>query len=118
MRDLENMRIYKLAVEIGELVWQLVVELDKFSKWTIGKQITESADGIGATMIEGYYRFSKNDQARFFQYALSSAKETSLWLWKMKNRNLINDNNFNEIINKINDLIPQTISYIKSLKKE
>ncbi len=56
MKDLSELRIYLLAVEIGELGWQNVMSWDSFAKWTLGKQLVEYADGIAAQMIEGYYR--------------------------------------------------------------
>ncbi|GAB4377621.1 MAG: hypothetical protein Kow0042_25650 [Calditrichia bacterium] len=46
----------------------LVQEWDSFSKWTIGKQWVDSADGIAAQMIEGYYRHSKAEKRKFFQF--------------------------------------------------
>jgi len=51
MKEIESLRIYQLAVEIGEMVWQIVDSWDdKFAKWTVGKQWVESADSISATM--------------------------------------------------------------------
>lgn len=84
MKDLSELRIYHLAVAIAEEVWSEVADWDNFAKWSLGKQLVEAADGIAATMIEGYYRNSRREQAKFFRYALSSAKETALWWWRAK----------------------------------
>ena len=116
MKDLSNLRIYKIAVEIGDKVWKIVDDWDKFAKWTIGKQLVDSADGIAATMIEGYYRNSKGDQRKFFRYALSSAKETELWLYRAHGRNLIKDEEYAELRDKLFNLIPQTVNFIQKLK--
>ena len=56
MRDLSNLRIYRLAVDIGEAIWAVVQHWDAFERWILGKQLVDSADGISANMIEGYYR--------------------------------------------------------------
>ncbi len=98
MKDLSSLRIYSLAVSIGEDVWNLVYKWNSFAKWSLGKQMVDSADGIAATMIEGYYRYSKGDQAKFFQYSLALAKETELWLWRAKQRNLIDADIYVKII--------------------
>ena len=116
MKDLSSLRIYKLSVEVGEIVWQVVEDWDKFSKWTIGKQLVNSADSIAATMIEGYYRNSKGDQRKFFRYALSSAKETELWLYRANERELIKEKEYTDLRDKLLNLIPQTINFIQKLK--
>ncbi len=115
MKDLSELRIYKLAVDVGELVWEGVQEWENFAKWTIGKQVVESADGISATMMEGYYRNQPGDKRKFFQYALSSAKETELWCWKAKNRKIMPLERYSEIKQLIDDLLPQLVNFIKSI---
>jgi four helix bundle protein len=118
MKDLSELRIYRLAVEIGEDVWKIVNSWeDSFAKWTIGKQWVDSSDSISANMMEGYYRNQKGDQKKFFQYALSSAKESELWLWKAMNRKLISSDEYDNIKQKITDLIPQTFNFIKLVQK-
>ena len=91
MKDIKDLRIYQIAVQIGEDVWKIVDSWeDKFSKWTVGKQWVDSADSISANMTEGYYRNQKGDLRKFFQYSLSSAKEAEHWLQKSYNRKLVN----------------------------
>ncbi|MFQ5825376.1 MAG: hypothetical protein ACE5JB_15145 [bacterium] len=48
MKDLADLRIYQLAVECAEENWEEVSTWDKFTKWTVGKQIVDSADDIAA----------------------------------------------------------------------
>lgn len=118
MKDIESLRIYQLGVEIGEDVWQIVNSWeDKFAKWTIGKQWVDSADGISATMREGYYRNQRGDLRKFFQYALSSGKEAEHWLWKSHNRKLVTEDQFNQLQQKFQDLFPQTINFINKIPR-
>ena len=117
MKDIKDLRIYLLAVEIGEHVWDIVNSWDdKFVKWTIGKQWVESADSISATMVEGYYRNQKGDLRKFFQYSLSSAKEAEHWLQKSYNRKLIENSQYKNLQNKFQNLIPQTITFINRIQ--
>ncbi|NIT60312.1 MAG: hypothetical protein GWN00_30120 [Aliifodinibius sp.] len=51
MKDLSDMRIHGLPVEIGEAVWGELSIWESFAKWTIDKQIVGSVDGIAAQMI-------------------------------------------------------------------
>ncbi len=118
MIDIESLRIYKLAVEIGEDVWTVVNSWeDKFAKWTLGKQWVESADSISATMKEGYYRNQTGDLRKFFQYSLASAKEAELWLSKSYHRKLVSEPQYQQLQQKFSDLIPQTINFINKIGK-
>lgn len=51
MADLSTLRIYKIAVEIGEEAWLVVSAWDKFEKWTIGKQLSDAADSVAAAKL-------------------------------------------------------------------
>ncbi len=118
MKEIESLRIYQLAVEVGEDVWKIVTSWeDKFAKWTVGKQWVESADGISATMKEGYYRNQKGDLRKFFQYSLSSAKEAEHWLWKSYNRKLVTENQYQELQQKFQNLVLQTMNFINRIGK-
>jgi len=44
----ENLRVYQLVEEITDLVWEVVLKWDSFPQSTIGKQLVNSADSIGA----------------------------------------------------------------------
>jgi len=63
-------------LKLGKMYGRLLWDGNRFSKWTAGKQLVDAADGISAVMIEGYYHNRPGYLVRFFQYSLSSAKET------------------------------------------
>ena len=44
----ENLRVYQSAEEITDRVWEAVLKWDNFPQSTIGKQLVDSADSIGA----------------------------------------------------------------------
>jgi four helix bundle protein len=118
MKEIESLRIYQLAVEIGEMVWQIVNSWeDKFAKWTVGKQWVESADSVSATMKEGYYRNQKGDLRKFFQYSFSSAKEAEHWLSKSYHRKLVSESQYQELEKKFQDYFPQTVNFINKIEK-
>lgn len=116
MKDLRNLRIYRLTVDIGEAIWAVVQDWHAFERWTLGKQLVESADGISANMIEGYYCISLGDKRRFFRYALSSAEEAELWWWKARKRDIITQRKFMEIKTLIEEMLPQLVNFIKTIE--
>ena len=44
----ENLRVYELAEEIADLTWDVVIKWNRLSQDTVGKQLINSADSIGA----------------------------------------------------------------------
>ena len=51
--NFENLRVYQLAEELSDLIWNIVIKWDYFPKITIGKQIVTAADGVGSNISEG-----------------------------------------------------------------
>jgi len=43
---LEELRVYKVAMEIGQLVWDIVDPWKYFPKKTLGSQFVKAADSI------------------------------------------------------------------------
>ena len=44
----ENLRVYQLAERIADLAWEVVATWDRLPQDTIGKQLINSSDSIGA----------------------------------------------------------------------
>jgi four helix bundle protein len=113
--NIEELRVYSIAMELGEKVWNVVIEWDYFAKDTIGKQIVKSADSVAANISEGYGRYSYKDNLRFNYIARGSLYETKTWLTKAKNRYVISEELYNEIISIVNQTGKLLNNYIKSL---
>jgi four helix bundle protein len=68
---------------LGELAWFDVCKLVQDRRTIrLSDQLYRSAGSISANIAEGYSRASKKDQARFYEYALGSARETRDWYYK------------------------------------
>jgi four helix bundle protein len=78
-----QMKLYRQALFLGELAWFDVCKLALDRKTIrLSDQLYRSAGSISANISEGYSRASKKDQARFYEYALGSARETRDWYYK------------------------------------
>ena len=117
MIALEDLKVYQLAMEIGEDIWVLVNKWSYFEKDTLGKQITRSADSIALNIAEGYGRFHFKENKNFCYYARGSNMETKSALQKAKTRNLITDEQFVFITSKQMLLHKLMNAYIKSIGK-
>ncbi|MCY7422232.1 MAG: four helix bundle protein [Chitinophagaceae bacterium] len=112
---LKDLVAYQVAIEIGDDIYNLVVQWSFFDKDTLGKQIVRSADSIALNIAEGYGRFHFKENKNFCFYSRGSQFETSAALLKAKNRNLIDQQTFNNINQKLERFHKLINGYIKSI---
>ncbi|MEI8046132.1 MAG: four helix bundle protein [Bacteroidota bacterium] len=115
--DIDDLRVYQLAMQLAEKVWEIVIKWDSFAKYSIGKQYTEAADSVGANISEGFGRFHFKDSKNFLYYSRGSLFETRTWTVKAHNRQLITDEEFRELTSDIHDLGIKLNNYINTIGK-
>src|SRR5262247_785871 len=98
---LEDLEIYKLALEIGEDVWALVEKWSHFPKKALGVQFVGAADSIAANIAEGYGRYFYKDRKQFCYYARGSMMETKAWAVKAFNRKFISVMDYDTLLDKL-----------------
>ena len=54
--NFESLRVYQLAEELSDLIWEIVGRWNGFDRDTLGNQIVRSADSVGANIAEGVGR--------------------------------------------------------------
>jgi four helix bundle protein len=111
---LDRIEAYVHAYTLGNEIWEMVSKWEKFERWTIGVQITKSADSMSANIAEGYGRFHKKEKIHFYRYSAGSVMETKDWLLKAKDRRLITPEQADHLIaeiEKLPKLINRLIQY-------
>jgi four helix bundle protein len=74
---------YRLAVFAGDLAWHDATKLVGDRRIIgLSDQLYRAVGSISANFSEGYSRQSAKDQARFYEYALGSAREARGWYYK------------------------------------
>lgn len=115
---LEDLQIYQLAMDIGERVWEIVIEWNYFARDTIGKQLVKAADSVAANISEGWGRYYYKENRQFCYYSRGSLKETLTWLWKAHNRGLIDARIFESFRKDIDVTSVKLNNYISSIGKQ
>ena len=78
-----RMEVYRLAIFASDLAWHDVSKLAKDRRTvSLASQLYRAVGSIGANVAEGYSRQSGRDQARFYEYALGSAREARGWYYQ------------------------------------
>ena len=112
-----TVKSYKLGLFLSDLAWLDCTKLTS-DRRTIGisDQLFRSAGSISSNIAEGYSRGSGKDRARFYEYALGSARETRDWYFKSKH--ILGDEVVNhritlttEIIRLLLTTVPQQRGY-------
>jgi four helix bundle protein len=111
----EKLRVYRLAEELADSVWELACGWAALARDTVGKQIIRSADSIGANIAEGYRRGSYQDNRRFIRLARGSLYETRHWLRRAFRRRLLTNAQIEQLKPLIDNLGPQLNAYLKSI---
>jgi four helix bundle protein len=81
--SLWKMEAYRLALFAADLGWNDVTKLGGDRRTLdIAGQLYRAVGSVEANLSEGYSRGSGRDRARFYEYALGSARESRGWYYK------------------------------------
>lgn len=114
---LNDIDAYKIAFNLSNYVWDLVVKWHQFNSDTVGKRIVHSVDSISANIGEGFGRYSKKDKVKFYRISFGSMYESLDWNEKALKRKLLIKSEYDYIyseLQKLPKLIHQLIKVTNS----
>lgn len=83
--SLWRMEAYRLALFAADIGWQDVTALIQDKRTVaLADQLYRALGSVGANLAEGYSRGTGKDRARFYEYALGSARESRDWYYKSR----------------------------------
>lgn len=115
--NLEDLEVYQLAESFSDEIWFIVHAWDYFLKDTVGKQMVRSADSIGANIAEGYGRYHYKENKNFCYFSRGSIIETKGWLKKCRRRNLLSEEAFDVLFEKLQTVHLKLNAYLKFIGK-
>jgi len=78
-----GMRVYQLSLFASDVSWRDAGTLrDDDRTQSLSDQLYRAVGSVGANVAEGYSRGTGKDRARFYEYALGSARESRDWYFK------------------------------------
>ena len=102
--QLNDIDAYKIAFNLSNYVWDIVIKWDYFAKDTVGKQFVKAVDSISANIAEGFGRYHKKNKIVFYRYSYGSITESLDWNQKAKIRELFNEKEYNYIFQELQKL--------------
>jgi four helix bundle protein len=79
-----SVEAYRLGLFAGDLAWHDVQRIRAQRFFKLADQLLSSVGGVSAQTGEGYSRGTGKDRARFYEYALGSAREGRDWYFKAR----------------------------------
>jgi len=102
---------YRYALFVADLSW---LDCEKLNTHRLGRnncsRLIRAAGSISANIEEGFSRNSDKDKARFYEYALGSARETRGWYYK--SRHALNENVAKHRMNLLEEILRLLITTI------
>ena len=109
--SLWKMEAYRLGLFAADVSWYDVTKLilDKRTL-DLSDQLYRAVGSISANLAEGYSKSTGKDRARFYKYALGSARESRDWHYK--SRHILGDDIANHRMNFMTQMIRLLITMV------
>ena len=108
---LNDIEAYKIAFNLSNYVWDIVIKWSYFPKNTLGLQFVRAVDSISENIAEGFGRYSKKDKIRFYRISYGSLFESLDKNEKAKNRKLLKKKEYEHIYSELQKL-PKAIHHL------
>jgi len=110
-----NLKVYRLAEELADEIWNVVLTWNGFARNTVGMQLVDAADSVGANIAEGTGRRSFKENQRFVKIARGSLNEVRHWLRRAFRRGLLKDEHVLKLRPLLAELAPTLNAYLRSI---
>ena len=105
-----RLEAYRLALFLSDIAWHDVSRLVQDRRMrSLSDQLYRAAGSVSANIAEGYSKGTGKDRARFYEYALGSARESRDWYFKA--RHILGE----EIANHRIDFLTQIIRLLLTM---
>ena len=114
MINLDNLKIYKKAFELGDEIYKITKKFPNEEKYGLISQLRRAGSSIGANIAEGAGRKTRADFHRFLYIAAGSLKETQYYLDLAKSNSLADEKTLDSLIRNSIELGKMLTSFIKN----
>ncbi|MCC6325911.1 MAG: four helix bundle protein [Candidatus Brocadia sp.] len=113
---IEDLEVYRIAGGINKCGWDIYTKMKSEYRFGIGQQFIRAIDSIGANIAEGFGGYHYLDSVKFYYNARGSLWESKYWVDLLHERDLIQDEIYKPIIEKLDVLGVKINNFIFSIK--
>ena len=111
--------IYKLGKTFALRIIKLYTYLcDEKKEYVISKQIYRCGTSIGANIAESIYAQSEADYVNKLKISLKEASETRYWLELLYESSIIDELQYQSLLNDLSTIIGTTINIINKINRK
>ena len=111
--------LYKLGKTFALRIIKLYTYLcDEKKEYVISKQIYRCGTSIGANIAESIYAQSEADYVNKLKISLKEASETRYWLELLYESSIIDELQYQSLLNDLSTIIGTTINIINKINKK
>ena len=112
---LEDLKLYQECLDFEKQVWDIVNTWEGFNKDTVGKPFVQSADAISGNIAAGYGRYNFKDKKHDCYISRGYLLKTKGWLIKAAEREMIEAEVADELIEFVEKIHRMLNAYIRSI---
>jgi len=117
MRNFRKLDVYNRAIRFVDSIYNITSEWPETERYGLISQITRASISIPSNISEGSSRRTEKDFARFIEIALGSAFEVETQLIIAKNRSILTNIDYDNLINELTIIQKQLNALISSFRK-
>jgi four helix bundle protein len=118
IKSFEDLEIWQLSRTLCQNVCEIMTETNLKSDYKLKKQINGSSGSIMDNIAEGFERDGNKEFHNFLSIAKGSGGETRSQLYRIFDRNYIDEEKFNELKNKSLVISQKTKAFMKYIEKD
>lgn len=116
MHNFKELTVWKEAKEFSVLIYKTTKNFPSSEQYGLISQLNRASVSIPSNIAEGSGRESKKDYSRFVDIALGSSFEVETQLMIALDLNFLEEEDYNELIEKINQIQKMLYSFNKYLR--
>lgn len=116
IKNFKQLKIWQKGIEIVKDIYTLTKQFPKEELYGITSQMRRSAISIPSNIAEGFKRYHSKEYSQFLHIVLGSAAELETQLIIAKELGFINEENLNDISDKLDHISKMISSLLNKLK--
>lgn len=116
MQNYKDLKVWEKAHYFTLRIYEITKSFPKEEVYSLTNQIRRAASSIAANIAEGCGKNSQNDLANYLNIALRSSNEAEYFLILSKDLGYLNQNNFDQLFEEINEVKGMLISLIAKVR--
>jgi four helix bundle protein len=113
--NLEEFKVYQVAMDFAEDVWNIVSNWKEFDQQSVGRELVLAVDSISASLAEGIGRHHFHEMKALGYQARGYVFKTRAWIVKAKNRDLVSEMRFQQLMTDIDAIGRMLNKYVNSI---